>query len=480
MAIINCPECGKKISEYAERCPSCGLPQDKFIKDKQIGVQEKEETTKVTKTRKSINKKVVFLMAFLLFTIIVATILLISDDDEIAMSFKVNNKYGLIDLNGNILIEPKMEYLGTFFDGLTPASNEDGKVGFINKRGDFIIKPIFDFASSFYSSANAAVVMINGLWGAIDRKGDFIVQPLHELAKTIPKSNEYFMFMKNGKYALFRKNVRITDYVFDEGHGNFDESRYIVAKKEGKLGVIDLEGNTIIDFKYNSLTIPSKSESNFVVFKKDFKTGVLNKKGEEVLPAGLYDFISSFSNGRAFAKKGEDIYLLDENHKIIKTLKHGLEFYYWGNKNVVVYKDDKFGLIDYNGEIIFEPKYEEIEPIENGKYLVKVNGSYGVFNEKEEYIIPPIYSKLYGTIDFSDMIYFLGTAFKKHGKDLYGMIDDKILKNLEKAGQNLTIECYDEFLKLLSALSVDVVKKENEEKILKNLKGFAEECTNSY
>lgn len=28
MALINCPECGGKISEFAEVCPHCGFPME--------------------------------------------------------------------------------------------------------------------------------------------------------------------------------------------------------------------------------------------------------------------------------------------------------------------------------------------------------------------------------------------------------------------------------------------------------------------
>jgi len=76
---------------------------------------------------------------------------------------------------------------------------------------------------------------------------------------------------------------------------------------------------------------------------------------------------------------------------------------------------------------------------------------------------------------------FEATIILAHtGKDLYGMIDDKVLKNLEKAGQNLTIECFEEFLKLLSALSANDLNKENEERILNHSKRFVEECTSLY
>lgn len=31
MALINCPECGKEISDKAVSCPNCGCPQNEFI-----------------------------------------------------------------------------------------------------------------------------------------------------------------------------------------------------------------------------------------------------------------------------------------------------------------------------------------------------------------------------------------------------------------------------------------------------------------
>lgn len=33
MALIKCPECGREISEYADRCPGCGWPIPKPVKD---------------------------------------------------------------------------------------------------------------------------------------------------------------------------------------------------------------------------------------------------------------------------------------------------------------------------------------------------------------------------------------------------------------------------------------------------------------
>ena len=31
MALVNCPECGKEVSTYAEACPNCGCPKDVIL-----------------------------------------------------------------------------------------------------------------------------------------------------------------------------------------------------------------------------------------------------------------------------------------------------------------------------------------------------------------------------------------------------------------------------------------------------------------
>ena len=33
MALVICPDCGHEISEYANMCPNCGFPLQKFLKE---------------------------------------------------------------------------------------------------------------------------------------------------------------------------------------------------------------------------------------------------------------------------------------------------------------------------------------------------------------------------------------------------------------------------------------------------------------
>ncbi|EIA4394558.1 WG repeat-containing protein, partial [Campylobacter coli] len=56
---------------------------------------------------------------------------------------KLNGKYGFIDKNGEFAIEPKFDYVWSFWEGLAGVKL-NGKWGFIDKSGKIVIEPIFD------------------------------------------------------------------------------------------------------------------------------------------------------------------------------------------------------------------------------------------------------------------------------------------------------------------------------------------------
>lgn len=63
MALINCPECDKKVSSIAEKCPNCSYPI--------ISKQDNNETQTIELTSKTLKKQTIFAVLLLLvsFTI---------------------------------------------------------------------------------------------------------------------------------------------------------------------------------------------------------------------------------------------------------------------------------------------------------------------------------------------------------------------------------------------------------------------------
>ncbi len=144
----------------------------------------------------------------------------ITTDYFIASS--VNNKYdenkeGLIDKSGNIVIDFKYEDLSmtenphSKFDFYLYAKNNKNKWGLIDKNENIILPFEFDNYSAFkIDSDNTAVAIKNGKYGVINIKN---------------------------------KNV-IVDFIFDTIYP-FDNKNATLAKYKGKWGAINKQGNSI-------------------------------------------------------------------------------------------------------------------------------------------------------------------------------------------------------------------------------------------
>lgn len=84
---------------------------------------------------------------------------------------KNNNKWGVIDKFGKLVIDYKYEDLQPFSDSLALFSAYN-QYGFINYRGDTLISADLDFASSFW--ADIAVIKKNNYWNIINTKGEYL------------------------------------------------------------------------------------------------------------------------------------------------------------------------------------------------------------------------------------------------------------------------------------------------------------------
>ena len=167
---------------------------------------------------------------------------------------------------------------------LIPFTSFD-KIGFINKQGEVIVKPQYTmYYGDCYSPTDLIKVSINESYGFIKNNGeiDSRIRPL------------YGLINYKGEVVLDIKYHSIVPAV-----GNWD---IITAQnKEGKYGVIDMNGNTIVPFgKYDYIDGFDKGFARVKIGKQtngkidsNCKWGVIDEQGKEVLPAE-YDDIWNF------------------------------------------------------------------------------------------------------------------------------------------------------------------------------------------
>ena len=202
--------------------------------------------------------------------------------------------------------------------------------------------------------------------------------------------------------------------------GNSDEnvistSSYYTSYENGKWGVIDNNGKTVITSSYDEIVvIPNNKKAVFVCTYDlddstgDYKTKVLNEKGEEILKG--YDKVEAidnydskqniwFEDNLLRVKKENKYGLIDFSGKTILECEYDSIYALKGvTENIVIQKDGKIGLVNAKGQTIIKPEYSDIKTLKEGykaEYLVvNSEAKYGVISTSGTNILEPIYEDI--------------------------------------------------------------------------------------
>lgn len=211
---------------------------------------------------------------------------------------------------------------------------------------------------------------------------------------------------------------------------------YYSAYKDGKWGVIDNNGNIIIDLNYDEMVVvPDKTVDLFIAtYDVDYnngtyKTKVLDKNGKERL--------SGFDNVQAI-----------ENYNNNEV---------WYENDILKYqKAGKFGLINFAGKEIVPADYDKIYALPGiqKSIIIEKDGLQGlVSNTLGEIIINPDYAEITSLTDTYDNGYLV-----KNKDSYYGIIT---------ADKKIILDCkYDE-IESVTGNDMYIVTEEGKTKLIK-------------
>lgn len=183
---------------------------------------------------------------------------------------------------------------------------------------------------------------------------------------------------------------------------------YFPVYTNEKWGVIDQTGKVVIEPEYSEMiTIPDSKTDLFIALydvdytNNTYKTKVLDSKNKEKFTS--YDLVEAIENidadnilwfeeGVLRVKKGEVYGLIDYSGKEILALEYSSIEALAGVKNsLIIKKDEKVGLCDNKGNIIIEPEYKEIKAIgedyKNGYIVVNSDNKYGIIDFNKQVIL---------------------------------------------------------------------------------------------
>ena len=145
---------------------------------------------------------------------------------------------------------------------------------------------------------------------------------------------------------------------------------YFQYLENDNYGVIDKDGNKIIQAEYKKVVIPNPEKDVFVCYNENDNTKVFNSKMEEIL--------TKYENVEPIKLKNVANILCYE-------------------KSVLKYqKDGKYGIIDFEGKEITKNIYDSIENLQGveGKFIVSKNNKYGVININGKKIVDTNYDSV--------------------------------------------------------------------------------------
>lgn len=340
-----------------------------------------------------------------------------------------NGKYGLYDLSGKETITPVYDSFGSLSDGLfTIIQNED--YGYATRQGKIIIKPEYQWGSEF--DFKLAIVAKNNFWGVIDYTNK-VKLPIQYTYIQRNKTGQFAIKEKDNLYYIYSENLsKSTLKGFDTVYIN-DNSKLTRVRQSGKIsfvnttngtssfalqfdnaeafynsfckvstskvwGVIDTKGNKIIDTKYDSVLNTHWENKSLWVTWLGAKCGIIDTTGKQVF-ANEYDSICYVGNGIIKLKKNKlwgitksnDLHITDFIYSYMSVASSIVMLPEWPS---IVGINQKKGLIDESGTIIYPLTCDSIYYIGFKLYAAQKNNNSKIINDKGEIVSKNSYSMI--------------------------------------------------------------------------------------
>lgn len=207
------------------------------------------------------------------------------------------------------------------------------------------------------------------------------------------------------------KSKVVIDYQFDTVFSAFNNGLAVVSK-DGKAGVIDKKGKTIIPFYFREIGEISKE----IVPVKDFRGmwGFYNLNGRRVT-ACKYDNFRLAGKGKIIVQeKGKWGIVSQEG----KTIAHCIyKFITWtGGKNYQAVRLNQWTLTNFDNKELQKFEFDSIAFVDEHLLKYSVIGKYGLITLEGEVLTAPL---------FEDIRYYTHGLAVARKNDLYGVIDKK-------------------------------------------------------
>ena len=377
-------------------------------------------------------------------------------------------------LNNYQDVEPiKLQNIASnlMFEKSVLSYKENDKYGLVNFQGKKITKPIYDEISGLSYKEGELLVKQNDKYGVINIKGHKLIDIEYDkiavdgyytnddgykyagyiITTTTQEGYRYGYINYNGKLILkpeYNELSRITD-IMD------NENAYLLCAKNGQFGVNKNE-KEIVKNEYQSISYDKTNE--LLVAEKSKKYGIASLDGKIIVPAqflqidviGNYLYAKNEQGTIVYDNQGKETNM-DTNISILNTENEKYKIKI-DNQN-----ETKYGLITKEGKELIEEKYSYMEYLYNDYFIVSnENSKLGVVDNKDAVKIP-IENDSVQKVEGTDLI----QAVVANTTKLY----NKTMNNICEM-ENATVEVNSDYIKIYNDKQIQYFSKDGKE--LKN------------
>ena len=256
-----------------------------------------------------------------------------------------------------------------------------------NRYGYVISRTAYEDVTATYNGA--ITVQKNGLWGLASSTGRLTLPCMYDEISTY-ESGRAVVRIGDLVYAVDSANNRVA-LLHEDGKAvtNYGQNRIaVLINGEYVLGTGTLEMSSR---KFESIGMYS---NNYAAAKKDGKWGVLGLNGQTWLIEPSYKDIIRDELGRCFAQNA--VFVVDDNDSVLLLVNGEKVGSYedarpFADGWAAVKKDGKWGFIDVNGEVMIPFRFDDALSFSGHLAAVKVGDLWGYVSLLGEVVIEPVF-----------------------------------------------------------------------------------------
>lgn len=292
-------------------------------------------------------------------------------------SVYTNNKWGVIDQNGNIVIEPTYDEMVLVPNEQTPVFICTYEVNY--NEGTYKTKVLNEKNEEILKGYTTVEAISNQL----------------KNGKTWYEKNVYKV-NKNGKFGLIgEKGKELLACNYDSISSLEGVKNCFIISKDNKVGLCNNYGNVILNVEFKSIkALGEENNKEFIVENEENKFGVISADKSTVLEP-IYEEINQIQDKKLYVVKENGVWSIINKDKSI-NITNGFDTVEAINNDnaIVIKKDGQYGVINSEGEKIIDAEYDNLKYTFGENYIAKKGNKYGIINTNNDVQVDFIYTNI--------------------------------------------------------------------------------------